>query len=401
MDEKMMILKMLQDGKITSEEAYKLINAIDGSKSEETRNTSRKIEIDVEDKLNRFAEKASRIAEKVNQKANKFAEKVNQNINSNPEIFNDDFGKRLESVGNDIAESAVKFADRLVNYLGSVLDFNPDKMQQHKSYTYPAEGLTDLYLSTDNFSVKVNPAETHEIIINMYTNSINPNHNFDEYYSADINGNSCRISTKFPLGTWGRVELLVPKCIDILTVYTSNGKCEINGLNVDQAKYQTSNGKITLVASGGKKIEAITSNGKIVFDNTSFSNTSISTSNGKIEVLNSRFDTIDAKTSNGALLLSGVKTLEAAEAKYNLYTSNGRIAIELEPKPECGYLVDANTSLGSIHVDLPELAYSVEKNVSTLHSTALVKSGDFESTNNKVYVSATTSNASISIEGRK
>lgn len=399
MDEKMMILNMLQEGKISTEEACKLLEALEGGKSETKPprpnmggqpippQSPKTWDMHVDEKMR-----------KIDEKLNKVGNKINNKFNIDSDKLSGDFSKKMEGLGSDIAESAVKFADRMVNYFGNIFDFNVDKYQVTKNYIYPVSGTPSIDLMSTNFSVRVNPSATNDILVNVFTNGNMQQADIDNYFKADISENQYRFECRFPDRVWGRIELLVPASLGSLNINTSNGKCEMSQVVSNTTKCHTSNGKIVMEQCKSDSIEAVTNNGKIVLDQLSADTVNLSTSNGKIEMVKCYFDIIDAKTSNGSIVASEVYKLKAKEAQYDLYTSNGKIAMELKEPGNCGYLIDANTSLGSIHVDLPQLNYSVDKKSYNTRSNAVIKSSNIDVAEEKIFIKANTSNASITIE---
>jgi DUF4097 and DUF4098 domain-containing protein YvlB len=393
MEERMFILKMLQEGKITAEEAHKLLEAIDknGAAPEAE---AKKNEARFDDKVQKLQEKASRVAEKFSSTLNNSTEK----ISSNTEKLGDDFSKRMESFGNDIAESAGKFTDKLINYLGNFIDVGHDKYQYKKNFAYELPDDAEIKIDTCNFAVMVNPTAESMLSVNLYVNTFIPNLVIDEYFMIGQVEKSISIKTQFPSRAWGKIEINVPKHLSHLHIITSNGKCELVDITADSIQSNTSNGKICLYNCQSKTLEAITSNGKILASQTTSGFADFSTSNGKIEIEHCKFNKLDAKTSNGAIVLSGMDKMDSAEGSYSLRTSNGKIVIELKDSSELGYMIDATTSLGSITVELPQLNYFVDKKSFSMQSSAHIKSANFDTVENKILIHAHTSNSSISIQ---
>lgn len=396
MEEKILILKMLQEGKITAEEAHKLLESLDKSTSSSESDT-RKNEKKFEEKMQGLHQKASKVAEKLGSSLNSSAEK----FSSNSEKFGDDFAKRMESFGSDIADSAVKFTDRLVNYLGNFIDVGNDKYQYSKNYIYQLNENAEISIDTCNFAVIVNSTAESDLLVSLYINSSTPNLVLEEFFKADQINNNFNFKTQFPSRTWGKIEILVPKHLSNLKIVTTNGKCEINDIAVDNIDTNTSNGKISLLNCQSKTIEAVTSNGKIISSGTSAAFADFNTSNGKIEIEDCKFDKLDAKTSNGAIVLVGIYKMSTLEGNYNLRTSNGKITIELNNSETCGCMIDATTSVGSITVDLPQLNYFVDKKSFSMQSAAQIKSSNFDSLTDKIYINAHTSNSSIVVDAAK
>lgn len=394
MEEKMMILKMLQEGKITAEEAHKLLEAVDKGSSvneSETRRNERKIE----EKMQELQQKASKVAEKLGSKLNASAEKLNS------EKFGDDFAKKMESFGNDIADSAVKFSDRLINYLGNYIDIGYDKYQYNKNFIYQVADNADIRIDTSNFAVILNPTEESNLFLNLYINSSTPNLVIDEYFVVSENSGSYSFKTQFPSRTWGKIELFVPKHLNNLNIITTNGKCELNDITANSIESNTSNGKVCLTRCQSKTIDAVTSNGKVQALETTAAFADFKTSNGRIDIQSCKYDKLDAQTSNGSIVLDGINKFSSVEGSYNLRTSNGKIAIMLGGSESIACMVEAATSLGSISVDLPQLNYFIDKKSFSMQSSAHIKSANYDTAADKINIKAHTSNSSIIINTAK
>jgi DUF4097 and DUF4098 domain-containing protein YvlB len=223
----------------------------------------------------------------------------------------------------------------------------------------------------------------------------------DEFFKVDQVNNNFGFKTQFPSRTWGKVEVLVPKHLSSLNIVTSNGKCDLNDISSDNIVSNTSNGRISLLNCQGKTVKASTSNGKIIVASTAFDIADFNTSNGKIEIEGCKFDKLGAKTSNGAIVLDGIYKVNANEGNYNLRTSNGKIMISLNNSETCGCMIDATTTVGNISVELPQLNYFIDKKSFSMQSGAQIKSANFDSISDKIFINAHTSNSSIIIDAVK
>lgn len=413
MEEKMLILKMLQEGKITTEEAVKLLEALEKSTPNANTTGTRKNDLKdeftaklndmkIDEKLNKIGEKATKLAETLGEKAGKLAGQFGENISSekfssNTEKFTEEFAKRMESLGQDIAESAAKFADTFASQWGNIFEAGYDKYKYSSSYTYPLAEGASIYLRTSNFSIKAGSTDSKEMTVNVYANSIMPQLVIDEYFKAVIDGTSYRLSTDFPGRAWGKIEIQLPKGMDILSFSTDNAKCELNGLEANLINCSTSNGKVVIVGSTAKEIEILTDNEKVVLDETSARTANIRTSNSKISLDNCHLDNIDAKTSNASIAVSTARKEDTLNSNYIFSTSNGKIDVRLGAAEGFEHMVDAHTTMGTIEISLPNLSYTMDKKSIGMQSTAQVKSENFDTASSKITIKANTSNAPISI----
>ncbi|WP_284036305.1 DUF4097 domain-containing protein [Neobacillus sp. 114] len=129
---------------------------------------------------------------------------------------------------------------------------------------------------------------------------------------------------------WMKVEavMFVPKTqYDKVRVRIFNGSISGGDINVNDLRVKTANGKIQLEQLSGTKAE-------------------IETANGKIKVKNSRFDELEAETINGAIKLDG--DFKKAEAQ----SFNGNVSVNLSGD-RCEW-IHAKTTSGPIDLYVPE-----------------------------------------------
>lgn len=413
MEEKMLILQMLQEGKITAEDAVKLLEALDkggentapsGSKINDFRDelTAKLNDMKIDEKLNKFGEKATRIAETLGEKAGKLAGQLGDNmspdkIGNSTEKFTEEFAKRMENLGQDIAESASKLADTFAGQLDGLFEGNYEKYRYNSSYTYPVTESSRLYLKTSNFSIKVSSSDSNDMKVTIFANSNVPQLALDEYFKTITESGYYRLATEFPGRTRGRIELQVPKGLSLLDISTDNAKCEVNDMDMGQLNCSTSNGRVTLTNCSANEIEILTDNEKVILTGVTARVANIRTSNSKITIEAGHLDNIDAKTSNASITASNSRKGDSLSSNYIFYTSNGKIDIGQETSEGFEHMVDAHTSMGSIDVNLANLTYSMDKKSIGMKSTAEVKSENFDTASSTITIKAVTTNAPINI----
>jgi len=413
MEEKMLILKMLQEGKITADEAVKLLDSLEkggagtgasGSKKNDFKDefTAKLNDMKIDEKLNKFGEKASKIAETLGEKAGKLAEQLGENINhekisSNTEKFTEELAKRMESLGQDITESATKFADAFSSQLDALFDGSYEKYRYSSSYTYPVTEAYTLYLKTSNFSISASPSESNDIKVNIHANSNVPQLVMDDFFKVIKEDDCYRLSSEFPGRTRGRIELQLPNGMDMLSFSTDNARCEVSNINAKQINCSTSNGRIIVNDSNTEEIELLTDNEKVALNGVSARRANIRTSNSKITIDNCQLDNIDAKTSNGTIAATAYRKGDSISSYYSFNTTNGKLDIGLGPSAEAGHQINAHTTMGSIDINLAGLTYTMDKKNIRTDSTADITSEGFDAAPCKLTLKAATTNAPINI----
>ena len=413
MEEKMMILTMLQEGKITADDAVKLLDALEksgtsttasGSRINEFKDdlTSKLNEMRIDEKLNKFGEKATKLAETLGEKAGKLAGQLGENITpekitNNTEKFTEEFTKRMESLGQDISESASKFADTFATQLDSLFEGNYEKYRYNSSYTYPVSEAYSLFLKTSNFSIRVSPSDTEDIKANISVNSNMQQLVIDEHFKVITEPGSFRLESEFPGRTRGKIELMLPKGVEVLSLSTDNARCEINELETRQLNCSTSNGRVMVTGSKAEELEILTDNERVILSGVTARIANIRTSNSKITIDDSQLDNIDAKTSNASIVASTTRKGDSLSSNYIFNTTNGKIDIGLAAAEGFEHQVNAHTTMGGIDVNLPNLTYALDKKNSGMESKADISSENFDTVSEKMTIKAITTNAPITI----
>lgn len=158
-------------------------------------------------------------------------------------------------------------------------------------------------------------------------------------------------------------------------------------------KLETSNGKVEVGALECGTIDVETSNGRIDLGGASAAIAELETSNGRIQCRGAAKKLV-AETSNGSIFVAPARPV--GDAVYELETSNGSIEVQLAASGDVGYSIEAETSHGGIHVDLPNLVYQVNTR-SMGHKEIVASTAGYEAKANKLRIKAETSNGSISV----
>lgn len=383
MEEKIMILKMLEEGKITSEEALKLLNSVEKPKAEEknsykdfkTEQSSPNVKFN--DTINKFSKKAEEFADK----------------------FGPDFVSRVESVSSDFAEAAVKFADKVVNYVSTGFNNSDIYKTITKNYTFPIESNENIkvILSAQNLAVLASPSDSSEVSMNIKLNFLFEAADIDKYLSARFENGVIYLNTDFPVRTWGTLEIKLPANIGSFEIETSNSKCIIQDLKGEYLHCNTSNGKIEVKGCQWQRLNARTNNSKILISDTKAIYAAVDTSNSNIELDHSSFDRLKSSTSNGGINLTHFDLIDTTDAEYMLQTSNGKIKIILPKNNSSAFKINARTTLGNINISELDSSYIIDRRNGNMKGEAFITSSGYEACTKKILIEASTSNSSINI----
>ena len=115
-EEKMMILKMLQEGRINSEEAAKLLEALESKK--EPHHENKGFSIPKPPPRNYYDEVA-----KVRERINEWRRDLSKNYNqSDFDKMVDEISAKADKFGKNVATAAFGIADKVADFVGSFID---------------------------------------------------------------------------------------------------------------------------------------------------------------------------------------------------------------------------------------------------------------------------------------
>lgn len=377
MEEKLLILKMLEEGKIKSEEAVKLLEALEKSKVSQNRFVNKDASsIKLNDTINEISKKAERFAEK----------------------FGPDFISKVENVSNDFADAAVRFADKMVSYLNNGIK-NIEKYNViTKKFTIPVTNDDmKICFKTQNLRISINGSDNKEVSIKLVLNLYDEEINVDDYIQLTNDNESISFVSKFPINIYGELEVSVPKNIKELITETTNAKCLFVDIHAALMNVATTNGKIEIDKCILSNLTSKTNNGKTSVNKTTAGSARVETSNAGIEVTDSSFDDLKVFTSNNYINFNNVHSIDSAEALYEAQTTNGRIIIALFENEGTAYKINAKTSLGNINLSNIDSSFTIEINDNNMQSEAIITADNYEEKEKRILINATTTNSSINI----
>ncbi len=314
-EEILMILKMVQDGKITNDDAAKLIEAIEGKKS----TGSYKYE--------------SREKKKPGSK-NSFEEKM------------ENMAEGLENMVSDVVDSTEKafrnFPD--INF------GNWFNQTEKRHFSYKATEGMKLDVTTKNGFVRAYPSDDEKISavfsistkrdidVDEVMKSI-PVEITDEILSIDASGVDGGVS----------IELRIPPISYGNVVFrTKNGSLRCGTITASDLELITKNGSLKIEAAKSPTLKAITKNGSIACNSCESSKVALNTTNGSIGVYDSECTLLDLNTTNGS-----IKCISSKSDNIEANTSNASIRMEeFEPIGQKG-IMSLKTSNGNIRIQLP------------------------------------------------
>lgn len=398
-EERILILKMLEEGKITSEEAARLLEALDGS----SRQTSGE-----RDQSNRqqkqtvnFADEVSKVRDRINEWKKEFQKSHNQN---DFDRMVEEFSSKAEKLGKSVAATTFNIVDKVIDFMGSFVDTNAFNI--FGSYTLveksfeaaAAEGM-DIFIEGINGQILVKKHMEDKVLIKSRVRS--PQSNADEVLKFDAEDNRT-ISLK--LGKTGNIsvshEVFLPAFkFNKIKLETSNGKIFVEDSLSSEFESITKNSPIDLMGVNSNSIFVSTRNARVDVGYAIGRNITINTNNSLIDVKNVKAGNIKAVTTNGKIFIENVQGYEnSPHINMFLKTSNaGGIKVNMNDMDNKGYKVNGQTTNGSINLLIPEMIYHNISKQSSGGSFVEAESNGYADYTEKVNINAETTNGDIEI----
>ncbi|MBY0222783.1 MULTISPECIES: DUF4097 family beta strand repeat-containing protein [Sporosarcina] len=371
-NERRRILTLLEEGKITADEALKLLEAL-GKQTEST----------VQDEKPSTAQHSDLHTE---QDHRWFDEQQKKKESTNPQDTTDE--SSADDFFEDIRKEFMTAGDRFMQFMDTAVqrvktfDFEAP-FGKSVSFTHTenktAEDVEEIIIHIDHGKVEVLPSDGDEITAKFSVKHFN--HDSETEARAQFldkllfvkDGNKLRIGSDLKM-VQVNVQLYVPSqqpyrklsvrllnggCtvekvdFDNLRIKTANGKIECAHIRFDEAELETANGMVRLLKVRGNKLEAETLNGRVYVDG---------------ELID-----IDAKSLNGNVSLT---TTSTEATRLDAKSISG--TVELYIPSTLGLRGEITSNMGKLDLQLKDVS-RVEEQEQFLHRTIrFSKAGDDE-----------------------
>lgn len=397
-EERLLILKMLQEGKISSEEAARLLEALDGSKKQGTADSSanrqQRPQANYYDELAKFRER-------ITDWKRDFSKNYNQ---KDFDRMVDDFSTKAEKVGKNVASATFGIVDKISDFVGSVVDtgsFNIFGGYTAVEKTFEAVALDgmDLELEATNGQIVVKKHQEEGIIIKSKTRS--PQNNAEALLQFSNTGNlvSLKPVKTEVLAVSVSYEVFLPAMkFNKLRLETKNGKIIVEDTAAKEFGCYTKNAAIDLMGVTSDRVTLDTKNGKIALNYVIGKEIILNTKNAMIDIKNLKLEKLGAYTTNGRIIIENVQNFEESpEITMELRTKNGEIKTNMNDMENRAYRIKAHTSNGGLNLLIPGLLYTNPVAQGNSLKNAEAETQGFNDAAQKVNIFAETCNAYIEV----
>lgn len=359
-EERLMILKMLEEGKITSDEAAALFEALE-EHTDRVITIPPQVHVISDEVINDNVNSANKGWQTEGEgQRREHRKNWDRNYEGNYEGGSrdvwDEFSQRMEDFGERVGQAAEELGERLsdkFSRLGEELEqrsssfsfgnwlfgstFQFDDTITSESFG-TQEGSLEVELRGINGNLSISSwdgaglrAEIHKSI--RAGSEEEAKERARQLISAKIDPLHCSLVARDQSGASASINLKVPKDRQFrLLIMTTNGNIRINDIEALEGDVTTTNGKILIANIKGETMRFHSTNGRIS-GNLSADGCDAATVNGRIE--------LDLNGVPGGI--------------YRLKTTNGRIEMGIPDSWPC--MIEAKSNWGSIDIGLDNLTY--------------------------------------------
>lgn len=382
-EEQLLILKMVEDGRITAEQGGELLDALSDKEDPKTNKVGNEGWRRLERQGEEFAQKVESAVEKLSKTLEQKMEGgLAEKLSGLPKLLS-----KIPFV-TVIGEESHVFEDEFSGTFKQDMPNIPVKL--HTIYG----GLTVEGWQQDRYKLVVKqkiPGKNRDTALQQVIGFDIPERD-DQVEKLEISAPEQRdVHISYHL-------YLPAKNLYMLELKSRNGKCFLENLQAENVKVRTNNGSITVKHLKANQVEAITSNGACVFDDVVGTVLKQRTANGGITCKGSARK-IECESTNGSVRVQPLSFISPV-TDINLKTINGSIYCHVAKQPELNIKVNAHTAMGKVQIGLDSFVDSQNQRSAASHQVK----GQVEGVGNEVKVvniDAQVSSGSITIVGKE
>jgi DUF4097 and DUF4098 domain-containing protein YvlB len=397
-EERMMILKMLQEGRINSEEAAKLLEALETKQAPQSGFKGFNVP---KPPPHNYYDEVTRVRERIND----WRKEISKNYNQNDfDKMVDEFSAKAEKFGKNVATAAFGIADKVVDFVGTIVDtgafniFGSCVTVEKDFEALAAEGM-NLQLQATNGQIVIKKHQDERILIKAKIRTPQANAEDAIVFSNDNGTVAVKLAKPDTYNLSVAYEVLVPAVkFNQIALETKNSKIYVEDTLSEEFVSVTRNAAIDLTGVNSSRIAVETKNAKVAVNYMIGKDINIGTTNSVIDIKNLKAEKLNAETINGKILLDNIQGYDGSSTvELNLKTKNADIKANMNDSEDKGYKVKAQTSNGGINLLIPNLLYRNAPRYEGMSRQAEAETDNYASAAQKVNINAETTNGYIEV----
>lgn len=345
---------MLNEGRITVDEAVMLLEALGEKNALETAKTHQK-----EQKKGEVDDKASRLIEDFGKKINSFIENLGQYVQ-------DGLGKVGEVSNNFSGNFERGFGGRRNRFeetkTGKIRDGSSIIIKSNGPVVIQGIDSPDNEFRLELIKmIRVEDDKKAELIAN-------------QALEIEIKESQIELNVLDKRELWLETILYLPRNFQYqIEVQSVNGKLVLSDLDLMKVRLETVNGRVSI-----EKCDAL--------------NLELKTLNGSIDIAGG-FNLLDASTQNGSIDYYCIN----GKTKATIKSTNGSVRVRMPISQSIDYNIEASTGWGKINIDLPIKDLKLHRDGDNFVQATTAESNNLDEKHQSVQLKAFTNNGSITV----
>lgn len=405
-EERMMILKMLQEGRISSDEAARLLEALDGGQKQAPGGSRHSGYYGTCGHANKtqhnYYDEVSKVRERINEWRRDFSKNYSQ---KDFDKMVDDFSSKAEKVGKEVASATFGLVDKVVDFMGSFVEtgaFNifGSCVLVEKTFEAAAAEGADLELQATNGQITVKKHNESNILIKAKIRTPQSNEGDVLVFTSKNNMVSLKLAKPDTFNLSVSYEVFVPAVkFNKLLLVTKNSKISVEDTLSEEFTAITKTGAIDMMGVNSTKVTAETKNAKVTINYLIGKDITINNKNAMIDIKNIRTAKLDTKTTNAKILLENLQPYDDINAiELVLKTKNADIKCNMNDTEDKGCRIKARTtSGGDINLLVPNILYREIQKSEGSGKQIEAETENYNNADIKVHIIAETQNGYIEV----
>ena len=413
-DQRTMILKMLESGKITATEASQLLEALstgDAENHEPHENRQNYSQTNRQDPPPRRQASEKNNSDDFEQKIEAFGRNLSKKIG----VLTKEMEPKLKKMTEVVVDVTATTADKISKSISQMTDSERDTTRQYDTRsTAPRPpspsrppSPTSMTATAKTFEIIVNERDSELILSGFNGNVSLKGYNGDKitakvYYKTRDSKASIdliKLGNKYVFDYQQEnfkevsIEAYIPEFMfSQITVETINGNLSLHTLKVGDLLIKNLNGNTDLSDLNCGKIDYESSNGSLDITNVVSQKATFENFNGRISIKGIDVEHLQIESFNESIIMNVLNLANFNNYIWNIESSNGELDIIAPSGFDIGYHLEARTSLSKIKIGLTGINY-----ISNSETHAEVKSFHYDDAQKKVRMKLQTSNGNLSI----
>lgn len=417
-DERIMILKMLEEGRIGADEAAKLLGTIKEESEEpkpsvkatETKKSTEKSEnSQTNNSTNNTTTSSASSSKNINfDELGRTLGSISKNVAQKVGIFAKEMAPKLQTMTETLVEKTVSVTDKISKSVATPPPAKPTPppvttpmpakpvtkvVQKGKTKEKSCEiavntsSLNEFYITSKNGSVYIKGYNgdkiTAKITYTSASDNIQLSQSGSRYYLDYDDSEFADIS----------IEAFVPsRLFKRIHIITKNSKVSLDDNNSEEIVIETMSGDISLKNLVSNYVKAVTDKGEIILENISSGSLEVVTANAKIDATSLDVQKLKMETDNSPISYKILSLKKYTNYNWRISTSNANMRVNVPISEDVGYDIKANTSLNRVSTGISGLQYVYNES-----NYIEAKTLNFDKSHKKVKLELDTSNAPITI----